>query len=346
MYRTRFKHILDEFRRTPACQELALGEPVEAKLVYHFERPFSVQRVFRLEGPAGSVQVYVKLFKNAYNKSPEKFAEAIQRDFDTNLFWYQKLAPLADFSTIRPLYCSLPLQGIITLESPGINLGELTVKQLRFRPSAETLKMLQTYMHKAGRLLRIIQDFPVEAAPYDLRRLIEDVDSRMREFVENPAGHFPRKLRDRILQFYQDNLPGVSSRELPVTYLHRDFMMGNLLVNGREIVVHDFSRITTGPGLHDLTRFYHHVELLKYKPIYAGAAVSLLQHAFLGGFGGQVGPNDLLFRFFLIRHYITHFKGLLKREKRPLKARLYNRWVKTKHLENLWQLVGEATHAH
>lgn len=343
MYSNRFQTILKDFLKSPAFAEMALGELQSTRCVYQFERPFSIQRVYKLSGAQRSQKVYIKIYKNAYNKSPEKFNATIARDFETNLFWYEKLAQYQEFSTIKPLYYSIPLKAIVTEEAEGKNLGELVAAQLRFRPAAETVELLQTYMHKAGRLLHVLQSFEIEAPPYRLQDLVEDIDSRMREFVRHPRAKFDQGLRQRILAFYEANMEAACARSLRMTYLHRDFMMGNLLVNGETIVVHDFSRIFTGPCLHDLTRFWHHLELLKYKPIYSQAAVSGLQRAFLAGYGMEAGPEDLLFKFFLIRHYITHYKGLLKKEKRPLKARLYNRWVMAKHLERLSALINSET---
>ncbi len=216
----------------------------------------------------------------------------------------------------------------------------LVRSQLRFRPSAETRDLLNDYMKKAGQLLNIIQQFKVPQKPFDLQELIEDVDARMRDMVKIPGSHFRPQFRDRVLAFYRANLERANQQKIHISYLHRDFMMGNLLVNGTEIVVHDFSKIDVGPALLDLTRFYHNLELLKYKPIYSHAQVRQLQKSFLEGYGQAYQPGDLIFRFFLLRHYMTHFKGLVKETDVSMKSRLYNRWVIKKHLENIKKIIS------
>ncbi|MDQ7051489.1 MAG: phosphotransferase [candidate division KSB1 bacterium] len=338
-YQQRFEALLQEFLHSPEVKTLNIGKVRETEFLHQFERHFSIQRVYAVKGEAGKQRIYVKLYKNAYKRSEADFLASIQRDYDTNRFWYDKLAPFADFSTFKPLYLSLEHRGMITEEAEGENLGVLVRTQLKFRPSRETLLLLTEYMMRAGQLLRTIQKFPVEPVQFDLETLIEDIDSRMREFVSNPESNFTLEMRQAILQFFREQLPAVRKLPLHIGYLHRDFMMGNLLVSGNKLIVHDFSRITVGPGLHDLTRFYHHLELLKYKPIYRNGHVRKLQEAFLQGYGYAAGPAHPLFRFFLLRHYITHYKGLVKAGNVPLKSKLYNRWVMRRHLENIRELI-------
>ncbi len=338
-YKKQFEALLQEFLDSPSVAELNIGRVQTTDFLHQFERHFSIQRIYAVQGESGKKRIYLKLYKNAYQRSEADFLASIQRDYDTNRFWYDKLAPFADFSTIKPLYLSLEHRGMITEEADGENLGVLVRTRLKFRPSRDTLEQLTDYMVHVGKLLRTIQQFPVEPVEFDLEFLVEDIDSRMRELVTQPESHFSLEIRQAILQFFRDQLPAVRDLPLAIGYLHRDFMMGNLLVNGRKLIVHDFSRITVGPGLHDLTRFYHHLELLKYKPIYRDEHVSRLQEAFLRGYGYDAGREHPLFRFFLLRHYITHYKGLVKAGEVPLKSKLYNRWVMHRHRDNIRRLI-------
>lgn len=334
-----FQAVLEAFFHSPDFQNLELGVLQSWKPVHQFSRTFSIQKVYALKGSRRSTRIFVKIYKNAYGKSDEQFEKAIVQDFETNLFWYHKLHEYPEFSTIKPLFLSLPHRAVITEEARGENLGELVLHELKLFPGKEKLKRLLTYMRQTGRLLRLIQHFETEKSAYDLHDLVEDVDSRMRELVACPGNGFAPSLRQNILDFYNRHMPTAATRPLHICYLHRDFMMGNLLVHGNQLIIHDFSRMHIGPGLLDLTRFFHHLELLKYKPIYRNRAVTALQRAFLQGYGGNITPEDILFRFFLIRHYITHFKGLAFSSQEPLKSRMYNRYVMAKHLQNLRRII-------
>ena len=337
-----FESVLSKFTHSPEFNNLNIGKARQVRQVSQFERHFSIQRIYSVDGERGSRRIYVKMYKNAYQRSLPKFEEAILRDYETNLFWYNKLAHLNGYSTIRPLFVSIPHRTIITEEAQGKNFGEVVCQELRFRPTQETMRKLEDFMLRTGNLLRVIQDFDVEQKPYRLSELVEDIDLRLRDFIQNPASRFSADLRRHILDFYEEHMAEAEQKLLRICYLHRDFMMGNLLVNGSEIVVHDFSRVFVGPGLLDLTRFYHHLELLKYKPIYADKAVSRLQQAFLRGYDETVTPDDILFKLFLLRHYITHYKGLINDNDAPLKSRLYNRRVMARHLQNIRSIIGRA----
>ena len=334
-----FEAVLEAFFRSPNFHELRLGKVLSCKAVHQFSRTFSVQKIYALEGSRRSTRIFVKLYKNAYGKSPENFEKAIIQDYETNLFWYHKLCEYREFSTIKPLFLSLEHRAIITEEARGQNLGEVVLQKLKFLPGTKAFQQLTRYMHQTGRLLRLIQEFETQTAEYDLNKLVEDIDSRMRELVACRGNPFSPELRQGILDFYARHMSRAEKLPLHICYLHRDFMMGNLLVNEQELILHDFSRMHVGPGLLDLTRFYHHLELLKYKPIYQNKAVTALQEAFLQGYGAQIHPDEVLFQFFLIRHYVTHFKGLAFSEGEPFKSRLYNRYVMARHLKNLQKII-------
>ncbi len=336
----RFEALLRDFLESEVFGELAIGELIAASPVRQFERHFSVQRIVALEGSRSGCRIYLKLFKNAYGKKEADFLQAIQRDYETARFWHEKLKEFPEFETIRPLYFSLPHRGMVTAEAAGTNLGELVCRELRGFPGTKTRRRLQAHMARAGRLLHTIQSLPAPSEPYSLDTLIEDIDLRMRQFVADPRSGFSSLLRQQVLRFFEDNRAAAEADELRITYLHRDFMMGNLLVNGEKIVVHDFGRVSVGPHWHDLTRFYHHLELLKYKPVYRPRYVSELQTAFLRGYGLESGPARPAFRFFLLRHYITHYKGLWKNRKGPWKSQMYDRWVMRRHLRNIARIVS------
>jgi ribosomal protein S17E len=325
--------------QSPEFVSLEIGAVENIQCLSRFERKFSVQRLYQVTGSKNIKKIYVKIAKNYYGKTPEDFDTALRRDFETNLFWYEKLTGYRQFSSIRPLYLALPFKALITEETIGRNLGEMIRTRLRFSPSSLIQEVLRDYVRNAGKLLYLIRSACEEEYEYDLSDLVEDVDIRMRELVKQPAARFSEKLRQAILNFYDKNMRLAKSQRVMTGYMHRDFTMSNLLVNGEKIIVHDFSKIDVGPGLFDLTRFYHHLGLLKYKPIYSSTAVSKLQRAFLEGYNYPGSTGDILFNFFLLRHYVTHYKGLLRDRDLSLKSKLYDHWVMTKHLQHIAGII-------
>lgn len=334
-----FEQVLADFFQSPSISALELGDIRHVQLLGHFKRKLSTQRLYVIEGSRRSAKIYVKIGRNIYGKTPEAFAAALARDFETNLFWYERLASSKEFGAIRPLYHAPAFHATITEEVPGRNLGELVRSKLRFSLPALIRKNLYDKLVRAGRLLLTIQSACDEPVAYDLNQLVEDVDLRMRDLVSRPSARFSATLRQAILDFYEKHMPVAKKQAVLTGYMHRDFTMSNLLVSGEKLIVHDFSKIDVGPRLFDLTRFYHHLGLLHYKPIYAPSAVFSLQQAFLQGYGYSGASTDLLFNFFLIRHYVTHYRGLLRDRNRSLKSRLYDGWVMKKHQDHLHQIV-------
>lgn len=334
-----FQKALQEFLLSADFATLEIGEPTTVDCLSKFERKYSSQRVYRVQGNEGSKRLYVKIAKNVYQKPADEFSLLLQQDFDTNRFWHNKLSSYQQFGSIRPLFLSLPYKVIITEETIGRNLGEMIRSQLRFSASKLMQQTLLGHVRRAGELLRVVQEEFKGKYNYDLRELVEDVDLRMRALVANPASHFSEELRQAVLDFYKHNRAEANQCELAVGFMHRDFTMSNLLIDGQKVIVHDFSKIDIGPRLFDVTRFYHHLGLLKYKPIYASRLVSRLQQAFLDGYQYPGQPTDLLFRFFMLRHYVSHYKGLLRDKNRSLKSKLYDHWVMTKHLRNIYRII-------
>ncbi|MFQ5630012.1 MAG: phosphotransferase [bacterium] len=334
-----FQTILNDFIQSPEFAALGIGEVENVNCLTKFDRKYSVQRLYQVQGTEQSKNIYVKIAKNVYKKSPEEFNAVLQQDFDTNLFWFEKLSGYKQFGSIRPLYLSLPFKALVTEETIGRNLGELVRTQLRFSPSHLIRQVLQDHVHNAGRLLHVVQNEYEGEQDYDLQTLVEDVDLRMRALVQNRSSHFSREMRQAILNFVDKNMSLAKSQNLLVGYMHRDFTMSNLLVSGPKIIVHDFAKIDIGPRLFDVTRFYHHLGLLKYKPVYSSNIVAKLQQAFLEGCNLTGATNNILFNFFMLRHYVTHYKGLIRDRELSLKSKLYDHWVMKKHLQYIDRII-------
>jgi hypothetical protein len=340
-----FQNILDDFFQSTAFTALEVGEIDSVQCLAQYNRKYSIQRLYQIQGQTGIKNIYVKIAKNVYNKSPEDFDAFLNQEFETNLFWYEKLSTYSQFGSIRPLFLSLHYHAIVTEETIGRNLGELIRARLRFSQSPMIQQLLRDHVLSAGKLLHVIQSEYDGEQHYNLHLLVEDIDLRMRAMVVEPSTRFTRELRQAILAFFDKYLPLAEQQNMLTGYMHRDFTMSNLLVKRQKIIVHDFAKIGVGPCLFDVTRFYHHLGLLKYKPVYSNSAVTRLQQAFLEGCNYAESKDDILFNFFILRHYITHYKGLLRDKELSLKSKLYDHWVMKKHLQHIRKIINR-TYTH
>ncbi len=335
-----YETILDEFSKSNFIQRLEIGEIVKYSYLSSFERMYSSQAVYKIEGKKGIKKVFIKIYKNFHNEQKEKFKATIKRDFKTNLFWYDYLAPIKGFTTFKPVYHSGHLHAIITEHFNGVNIGQLIYKKAKYFPSKKNIDFFSNGISKTGKLLKILQDKKVTDKKYNFNDIIDDVDIRLVKLKNNPYAKFSEKNRQAILNFYKRCVSEFPDEEHSMVHLHLDFTMGNIMLNTDEVALHDFGEIGVGHHYFDMTRFYHQLELLKYKPIYRPGVINKLQNTFLNSYGYTDGPNDLKFRFFLLRHFITHFVGVARLDILPIKQKMYNKWVILNHHKNIKKIIN------
>lgn len=331
---------IENFVSSEEYEQLGIGEYAGYSVLKSFERPFSIFTLVRLRGKKGSKNLYIKVFKNFYQVSQEEFETAIRNDFETSLFWYKRFQYFEEFATFRPIYCSIPHRMIITEECKGVNLNDLIERYAKFYSPADEFRRLLFYVKQVGKLLRTFQNFYQGSEVYDLRLLVEDVDIRLKKLVDNPHSRFTEQDRQKILNFYDSHLAIANRKPIPMKYVHSDFGPSNILVNGDKIILHDFQEVKIAPFLWDLTRFYHQLELFRYKPYwYPTSKIRKLQAAYLQGYGCIMGIQDIRFRFFLLRNYFTHYVGVARLDGLPFLSKWYNKWVIYVHKKNINKLI-------
>ncbi len=333
---------LQRFLESSAFNRAGIGALRRCRRVKIFERPYSLQAIYHLEGAEGTCNVYVKIFKNWRGKPEDQFTREIEMEYQTICFWYEQLKDNEEATTFRPLFFSPEYHCIITEETPGKNLAVWIQEKARYRPSPRVLTMLEDYLYKCGRLLGDFQSKTRQSTHYAYEALIEDVDIRLKQLVRLPRSGLTEMDRGQILGFYRKHLSLAKQKPFREVYLHRDFGLGNILIAGRVVVVHDFNRLEKGHPYFDFTRLYHQLEMLLYKPIYNPRVIRTLQDAYFNGYGFRAGRDDLVFNFFLLRHYFTHLLGLVRGKESSLVSRLYSTWVRFNHKRRIKEIIQKA----
>ena len=336
-----FDSVLQKFVQQSEQLLPEIGKIKQVHLLRSFERPFSVQKVYRIEGQKGSTGIYVKIFKNTYQKSLDAFKKNVRQEYETLQFWYQRLNSHPNFTTFHPLFFDSEHHCIITEAIEGENLGKLVEQKARFYPSPEDARQLEQWLEQAGQLLATFQKLIQPEKTYSLETLLHDARIRLDEMVNNPNSKISVQLREKILSFYQHHMDEAKnlSRNDPPVYLHRDFGMNNILVAGHKLVIYDFNRMEVGHPLHDFTRLYFQLHMLGYKPIYRKAFLQKLKTAYFRGYGFQGSSQNLLFRFFLLRHVLTHYIGRMRRPEQSFLPRLYDQWVLFRHRQLMQRII-------
>ncbi len=329
---------LEEFINSDDKQLLGIGEIQDVILIKQFKRPYSVQAVYQLVGQHGERTVYVKWFKNWRNKPVKQFKQEVAIEFQTMRFWYEQLAEFDDVTTFRPLFYSQKNDCIITEAMEGQNLAVLIQQKAKGKVSTTTLAELNKYLHRSGVLLRRFQQKVQQESIYDYHQLVEDVDIRLKQLVNIPRSGFSETDRKRVLAFYEQHINRGDLPPFQQVVLHRDFGLGNILVNDHQVIVHDFNRMEYGHPYFDFSRLYHQLIMLGYKPIYFPGTIRQMLQAYCQGYGVPSIAKTVVFQMFLLRHFFTHLLGLVKSRETSWASRLYSQWVKFRHLAYIRRL--------
>jgi len=339
-----FDEVIQKFVSNVSFLRDEIGSIKGIKQIRVFERPFSSQGVYSIEGDKKVLKIYVKFFKNIYQQPLDEFRRGVQSEYEAIQFWYNKLKNFNGIATFRPLYYDVSLNCIITEALEGIELSKLVARNAKRFASQQAKKELNYWLKGSGKLLVTFQKISNLNTTFQLPELIEDIDIRMRELSENPVSHFFPEDRDAVLKFCFKKLHEAESLsgDTKEVYLHRDFGLNNLLLAGEKLVVFDFNKKKKGHPFHDFTRLFFQLILLSYKPIvYDKRFLRKLAQSYFEGYGYQENEQNILFRFFLLRHFFTHYIGLIRRPEKQFPSRFYNKWVLWAHKKNILKIIGD-----
>ena len=137
----------------------------------------------------------------------------------------------------------------------------------------------------------VFKSYPRQCKTPDGRTFFEDIGNILEK--ENLVGKdLGKMLRRRLEEIEKAYL-----RSLPSGLLHGDFIPGNILVDGEKVCVLDFSWVGRGCNYFDITAFWLVLQRLGEAPKYSRKKISLLQRAFLEGYGG-ISEGSVEFRSF------------------------------------------------
>jgi serine/threonine protein kinase len=298
--------------------------------VTHHERPFS--HVLRVAVCRGSSQpdlhLFVKVFKPKADVSVEAMRARIAQDYGITRRISDAMARWEDMGAVRPVACYLEELAIVTEQVPGQTLMAHLDAHARWFLSPARHRDLTGTLSTIGRWLRAFQSIepaPGRVALADLRAY---VDIRLERLALD--GALSATERRRMLAHLDALAEQVTPASLAEVIIHSDLAPGNILVSGRRVVVIDFAMVARGSMLHDITRLYMQLEVLRTKPQFRSATVRAMQAALLQGFDETLTPDAPLFRYLLMLHRVNHF-GSLSLNREPFLASVFSGRVRRLH---------------
>ena len=289
--------------------------------------------------------VVVKLFKpKKVSVDAIKVLKAkVRHDYKVTRRFFEAFKNYAGYSTAEPVMCLPEMLAVVMKESQGRNLRDLIAEKARLYPSKTTVHQLVEQCYRCGEWLRIFQrltEQPIRAK-LSVAHLIEDIDRRLKR-LESRA-QISSVWRSRILRYLEKQAALVGESDLGLCGVHADFSPSNVLVNGNEVIVLDFTMYRVGSVYHDLTYFHRYFDNFLHKPIFRSATIAALQDSFLKGYGTTVNPASPIFRLFKMRHVICHLVGIVELPGSALHQRWFNKRVARRYRKWLAQVTCETT---
>ena len=320
------------------------------------ERPaFVVERVLSrhysetlqllVNSPAAEARrVFVKIARSDSNPAErEETSRRVAWAFETMARLYQAMAVAPGLSVVRPLACYPEHLAIVTEGARGVTLLHLLETRARWWPSRHTLQQLS---HSVARIGEWMQQFQrvtsADTSSLSLSEMRAYIDDRLRLLVDIPKAAFSADDRRRLLNAFDAIAERVEADAIPSVLAHADFALGNVLVDGGDIVVLDFAAPARGARYHDVSHLFMQLDLLNAKPQFRPSVTRRLQEALLEGFDPGLRESEPLFQLLLFQHVACHYLGLARSSGGPAQ-RTFEWHLQRRHRRWLNRFAADAT---
>ncbi|MHB2155314.1 phosphotransferase [Calditrichota bacterium GD2] len=302
------------------------------------DRPFSViMEVVMDEGRSFFVKVY-KL------RNPEKQRAELEREFAVSRFWFDKFKDDPEHRVIEPIWLDVENLILITRKSEGENLLKLTGR-LHLFPAKRVQQRVHRSLSQAGQWLKKFQSFSiVEEVPYvkppvglTFSFLEDYILIRLQRMVQNPKLNFDEHFQQKIIDYLKSLWQKAGAQSERLTFAHTDFSLSNILAAENKVTVLDFNKCEINSPYKDLSRFYHQLYLLSFKPTFQKSVIEEMKASFLQGYGAPQAKDHPMFQIFFIIHQVTHLGKISRFWERGLLENVYNHYLVSRVLKDLKQ---------
>jgi hypothetical protein len=299
------------------------------------ERPFSWLCRAAVERPgrdSPALHIFIKMFKPKESGSGVDLRSRVAQDYATTCEVFSFMSQWPELGAVRPVAWFDDALTIVTEQADGETLLDLLQTGAAWFPSSRGVTALEGATAGVGRWLRHFQGFRPNDGRVTGDYLCKYVDVRLRRLVERRV--MAASQRTRIL----DHLDRLAARVQPADWsevaIHGDLAPANVLVSHGRVVLLDFAMATRGTRLHDVSRLYMQLDLLRAKPQFRRRVIARLQEALLRGYEPDLTPAHPLFRLLSMLHHVNHLGTLAFRGEsrlaRLVSARaigMHRRWI-------------------
>jgi hypothetical protein len=328
--------------RAEALQRFGF-HPARLAAVSYEERPFSrlCRAAVSRDGAAQpELHVFIKIFKPKDPAAGIDMRARVRQDFDTTSEIYSFMSGEHDLGVVKPVACYDDLLTIVTEQADGVTLLEELEAHATWFPRPARVDALAATLETVGRWLRRFQGFHPSGARLTVAGIRDYVDIRLVRLVEH--GVMPAQRRQQILEQIERLGSQLTSDDLVDVAVHADVAPANILVSGRSVVMLDFAMASRGTRVHDISRLYMQLDLLKAKPQFRAAVLDRVNASLLRGFDPALTPRAPLFRLISLLHHVNHL-GTLSRLRERFPARVLSARIIRMHRAWIERELGAAT---
>lgn len=326
-----FDAVLGELRCDPE-RYFGCGDATIEPRASQARRASSLLHVW-ISTPAERYGAFVKIYTRPEGDpaAVPRLMERVRRDHATSLLAHAAMKADPCFGAVRPIACFPEALAIVTREVPGCLLGTLLTSQGLVGRRGKHAEALLVTLERVGAWLARFQRIDLDGvAPEPLDGTPEYVDIRLHKLLR--AGAITAAERRAVSDTVEALGRAVPAAELLPVPVHADYCLGNVLVDGRRIIVIDFAMTRHGGRYLDLAHLYMQLQLLGVKPWFRGRLLAEMGEALLRGFSPGVTPDVPLFRLLLIQHVVNHLAMMTVHAEPSVLGRGFSALVKRRQL--------------
>ena len=293
-------------------------------------------KILRVQALTGEAPPYllIKVYANNDSLDGTVPADRLKRDYAVMHELYSRWKDSPKFGVPKPIACYPDILAIVMEECHGENLSVILNQEARFFPRQSSLSRLEQLCYQCGEWLRLHHNEETKVpGSYTLKDFLDYVDARLQKLVSQPTVPIDDTLRCQVLHRIEEQWHNVDVTETCTVDIHGDYCPSNVMVVGKRLIVIDLAQYGRGAIYHDLSRFYHQLDMYLVKPTFRRKVIRHLQRALLDGYDPTLSPQNPLFQLLYARHTFCHLLGISRWENLPIHERLYNRMLIKRHME-------------
>jgi aminoglycoside phosphotransferase (APT) family kinase protein len=304
-----FDEALARLRREPPARLGVVRPALTARR--RLKRRFSDVLIVRVDVPGRSFDLFLKRARiGGCLDTAALVRRNLVREFDALTKVYATLRRQEGLQAARPVACYPDLETLVTERIPGITLRHMLHRGAVWWAATANVRRLEAVAFAIGRWLRAFQAAESHDTTVSVNSLRTYLDERLATLVTRRWLGISDRQRAALLDYFDTRASRLTTADLIEARSHGDFNPENIIVNGGNVGVVDFSMSQPAPRLLDVTHLYVGLDVLRRRPWYRPAALAGAMAALLEGYDPDLHPSQPMFELLALQHGVARLIGV------------------------------------